>query len=169
MTRYELNSDDGDFTVDAVSAGDAYDVTVSGKAYGLKIRPGSSAGTLVAELSGRPLIVTSVRATQSSLELTIGGERFAYRRVAAATRTVAAAIAPTSASPKDVIAAPMPGKVISALVQEGAKVKAGDPLVILESMKMEVAVRADRDCEVAEVLAEEGAAVRRGQGLVRVR
>ena len=38
----------------------------------------------------------------------------------------------------------------------------------IESMKMEVAVRADRDGVVAEILAKEGAAVKRGQGLVRL-
>lgn len=44
----------------------------------------------------------------------------------------------------------MPGKVIGALIKRGEKVKAGDPLVIPESMKMEIAVRSDRDAEVVK-------------------
>jgi len=62
----------------------------------------------------------------------------------------------------------MPGKVIGTLVKNGENVKTGDPLVILESMKMEIAVRSDRDAEVQEILVEEGASVKRGQGLVRL-
>jgi biotin carboxyl carrier protein len=62
----------------------------------------------------------------------------------------------------------MPGKVIGALVKQGDSVRAGDPLVILESMKMQIAVRSDRDAEVSQILVEDGASVRRGQGLVRL-
>jgi biotin carboxyl carrier protein len=62
----------------------------------------------------------------------------------------------------------MPGKVIGALVKLGEKVKNGDPLIIIESMKMEIAIRADKDGEVLEILVMEGNPVKRGQGLVRL-
>jgi biotin carboxyl carrier protein len=35
-------------------------------------------------------------------------------------------------------------------------------------MKMEIAVRSDRDAEVREILADEGSSVKRGQGLLRL-
>ncbi len=41
---------------------------------------------------------------------------------------------------KGSLSAPMPGKIVKIFVQEGAKVKAGDPLLILEAMKMEVSL-----------------------------
>jgi 3-methylcrotonyl-CoA carboxylase alpha subunit len=40
------------------------------------------------------------------------------------------------------LAAPMPGKVIALLVQPGAKVEKGAPLLILEAMKMEHTISA---------------------------
>ncbi|HEU5440880.1 MAG TPA: biotin carboxylase N-terminal domain-containing protein [Ktedonobacterales bacterium] len=43
------------------------------------------------------------------------------------------------------ILAPMPGQVVAVLVAEGQPVRAGDPLVILEAMKMEHTLRAPRD------------------------
>jgi pyruvate carboxylase len=51
------------------------------------------------------------------------------------------------------IGAPMPGTVATVSVATGQKVSRGDLLVTLEAMKMETAVRADSDGEVAEVLA----------------
>jgi biotin carboxyl carrier protein len=58
--------------------------------------------------------------------------------------------------------------LIGALVRRGETVKAGDPLIIFESMKMKIAVRSDRDSEIAEILVEDGDPVKRGQGLVRL-
>lgn len=37
----------------------------------------------------------------------------------------------------EIIAAPMPGKIIDILIEEGAEVKPGEPLLILEAMKMQ--------------------------------
>ena len=47
--------------------------------------------------------------------------------------------------------APMPGKVLALRVEAGQKVRKGDPLVILEAMKMEHEVVAPHDGEVREV------------------
>jgi pyruvate carboxylase len=51
------------------------------------------------------------------------------------------------------LGAPMPGIVATVSASVGQKVARGDLLVTLEAMKMETAVRADADGEVAEVLA----------------
>ena len=66
------------------------------------------------------------------------------------------------------ILSPMPGKVVGSLVKKGDRVELGDPLVILESMKMEIAVRSDRQGVVREILVADGDSVKRGQGLVRL-
>ncbi len=49
------------------------------------------------------------------------------------------------------IVSPMPGKVIALHVQEGARVKRGDMLLVVEAMKMENALTAPRDGVVQEV------------------
>ncbi|WP_182084364.1 acetyl/propionyl/methylcrotonyl-CoA carboxylase subunit alpha [Aureimonas sp. ME7] len=66
----------------------------------------------------------------------------------------------------DVIAAPMPGVVTGLLVAVGDAVAAGDPMVVLEAMKMEHTLRAPRDGVVAEVLVEVGRQVEDGDVLV---
>ena len=57
------------------------------------------------------------------------------------------------------VGAPMPGSVVTVAVTVGQKVARGDVVVTLEAMKMETAVRAEQDGQVAEVLARPGLAV----------
>jgi len=54
------------------------------------------------------------------------------------------------------IGAPMPGVVSTVAVASGQRVKAGDVLLSIEAMKMETALHAERDGEVAEVLVRTG-------------
>jgi pyruvate carboxylase len=57
------------------------------------------------------------------------------------------------------VGAPMPGTVTTVSALPGARVARGDQLLTLEAMKMETAVRADSDGEIAEVLVKAGDAV----------
>jgi len=51
---------------------------------------------------------------------------------------------------------PMPGLLISVVVQEGQDVRAGEELAIIEAMKMENVLRAERDGTVAKIRAQAG-------------
>jgi len=57
----------------------------------------------------------------------------------------------SGASADDVILAPMPGTVIQAQVAPGQEVSRGDTLVVIESMKLETAIKAPRDGIVEKV------------------
>jgi pyruvate carboxylase len=57
------------------------------------------------------------------------------------------------------VGAPMPGVIATVKAMAGAKVVRGEVLLTLEAMKMETAVRAESDGEVAEVLARPGQSV----------
>jgi len=50
----------------------------------------------------------------------------------------------------------MPGLVKAVLVAEGAKVQAGDNLAVVEAMKMENILKAERDGEVKKINAKAG-------------
>lgn len=73
----------------------------------------------------------------------------------------------TGALPGDV-SAPMPGRVMQVLARNGQRVGAGEPLVILESMKMELIIDAPGDAVVKRVAVEEGDLVDRGMRLVEL-
>ena len=64
------------------------------------------------------------------------------------------------------IVAPMPGKVVRILVKAGDAVRARQPVVVVEAMKMENELRADRDGTVAEIHIREGMSVDTGALLV---
>jgi propionyl-CoA carboxylase alpha chain len=51
---------------------------------------------------------------------------------------------------------PMPGLLVSVAVKEGQVVKAGEELAVVEAMKMENVLRAERDGEVLKIAAESG-------------
>jgi biotin carboxyl carrier protein len=65
------------------------------------------------------------------------------------------------------LTAPMPGKVTQVLVAVGAEVKAGQPLVVIEAMKMENELRAPADGVIAAVLVVPGATVESGATLIK--
>ncbi len=51
---------------------------------------------------------------------------------------------------------PMPGKILKVLVEVGSLVKKGDPLVIMEAMKMEHTLKASKDGKVISIKHKEG-------------
>ncbi|MHB1843589.1 MAG: biotin/lipoyl-containing protein [Deltaproteobacteria bacterium] len=64
-----------------------------------------------------------------------------------------------------ILAAPMPGKVVRVLVKAGDLVKEGQGLVVVEAMKMENELRAVRAGTVRELLVAEGVTVEGGAKL----
>lgn len=62
--------------------------------------------------------------------------------------------------------APMPGLVMQIKVEPGQKVKAGDPVVVIEAMKMENILKAKGEATVKAVHVEQGQSVEKGDKLV---
>ena len=93
--------------------------------------------------------------------------------VRAAAPKAAPKAAPAAAAPKAAagaagsveVTASVPGKVFKIEANTGATVKAGDPIVILEAMKMEIPVVAPQDGTVASIDVAVGAAVENGDVL----
>ena len=88
-----------------------------------------------------------------------------------------AMITPSTATPSPRIAAaapstgysvkcPLPGTVLSVKVAAGDTIAAGQTLVVLEAMKMENNIDADRGGVVKQVLVQQGATVMEGDVLI---
>jgi biotin carboxyl carrier protein len=75
---------------------------------------------------------------------------------------------PQAAGDDHGLAAPMPATVRAVLVEAGQAVRAGDTLLMLEAMKMELPIRAPRDGTVASVACREGQLVQPGVPLVEL-
>ncbi len=94
----------------------------------------------------------------------LNGVRLAWQGVSADARVMLPRIAeldrlmPVREAPdtSKMLLCPMPGLVVSVAVAEGQEVKAGETLAIVEAMKMENVLRAERDGMVAKINAAPG-------------
>jgi len=78
----------------------------------------------------------------------------------------AAAPAPVAApAGGETVSAPMPGTILSVNVQNGATVKKGDVLMVLEAMKMENEIMSPCDGTIASVNVQKGSSVETGSVL----
>ena len=75
---------------------------------------------------------------------------------------------PKPASGLSKVVAPLPGSIFKLLVKEGDAVKKGQPILILEAMKMENNILAEKEGVVNKVLVSEGASVLQGDILVEI-
>jgi biotin carboxyl carrier protein len=73
----------------------------------------------------------------------------------------------SNAAKTEEIKAPMPGLVIDIKVAEGDMVKAGDPLLVLEAMKMENSIKSPCDGQVKSILSKKGDIVEKNKVLIK--
>ena len=78
----------------------------------------------------------------------------------------AAAAAPAVTAAGEPVNSPMPGTILRVEVAQGAAVKEGQLLVVLEAMKMENEILAPRDGTVAQVVVQKGSHVETGSPLI---
>ncbi|MFL5110625.1 MAG: acetyl-CoA carboxylase biotin carboxylase subunit [Microvirga sp.] len=122
-------------------------------------RPGEPVwtGTFGAGEAGNVPIAVQVRPILNGVLLSHAGAS-AEARVYTRREAELAALMPekTAAGAGKQLLCPMPGLVKAILVKAGQEVKSGEPLAIVEAMKMENVLRAERDVSVAKVMAKEG-------------
>ncbi|HEY8209934.1 MAG TPA: DUF2118 domain-containing protein [Myxococcaceae bacterium] len=69
---------------------------------------------------------------------------------------------------RQVVCAPMPGKLVKVLVKVGEEVKEGQGLAVVEAMKMENELKSPKNGKVVELLVPEGSAVENNARLIVV-
>jgi propionyl-CoA carboxylase alpha subunit len=107
-------------------------------------------------LAGKPVAV-QVRPILNGAMLTYQGVE-AQTRVFTERETELMAQMPEKVKPdmSKFLLCPMPGLVVSLAVSEGQDVAAGDALCVVEAMKMENVLKAERDGKVSKILAKPG-------------
>ncbi len=116
------------------------------------------AGDLVADLDGVRVHASVVR---SGRALTVFAFGLSHRLELKEFETVADEDAGGR------LTAPMPGSVVDILVSAGQRVDKGQPLMIIEAMKMEHTIAAPADGVVAQVLFGRGDQVKEGEQLIQ--
>jgi propionyl-CoA carboxylase alpha chain len=115
---------------------------------------------LQVKLDGRPATVQIERLPAQAFRLVHGG--VIRRAQVLSPRAAELLLKMPVKQPADtsrLVLSPMPGLLTTVLVSEGQEVKAGEPLVTVEAMKMENVLRAERDGRIAKLRAEAGASL----------
>ena len=130
-----------------------YKVTLNGKIYEVEVEKGEA--VIQAEYEAALPSATPVSAPAPT------------SAPSAAPAAPASAPAPASAGATTVVA-PMPGNINAVKVTSGQQVKKGDVLVVLEAMKMENDIFAEKDGKIGQVFVQKGATVQTGSPLVEL-
>jgi biotin carboxyl carrier protein len=62
----------------------------------------------------------------------------------------------------------MPGTVVALKVSKGQQIKKGDPIMVIEAMKMENEISSDNSGTVVEIYVTKGAQVKTGDPLILI-
>lgn len=128
-----------------------YKVTLNGKIYEVEVEKGEA----VIQSEYDAALPQAAPATAAPVQS------------AAAPAPQSAPAAPASAGANTVVA-PMPGNINAVKVTAGQQVKKGDVLIILEAMKMENEIYAEKDGKIGQVFVQKGATVETGTPLVEL-
>ena len=136
-------------------------LSINGKERQLKIISFSS-DQLEFILENKFYTIRLIEAVSSHIKLVINGQQVMVKKHSKLTEILEKSLALIDkGSGENRLSSQIPGRVVSVLVKVGAEVKKGDSVVILESMKMQVAVKAHKDGLIKEIRAKEGSTVAR--------
>ncbi len=129
-------------------------------------KPAAKGGvqTYTANVNGTNVVV-ELNAAGDTYTAKVNGKSFDVKLSEGAA---AAAAAPAAGGAASTMTSPLPGTVTKILVKAGDAVKAGDTVMILEAMKMETPVAADKDGVIASIDVTVGAVVAEGDALITI-
>ncbi|MFQ5678617.1 MAG: biotin/lipoyl-containing protein [Gemmatimonadota bacterium] len=141
-------------------------VRVDGQALHAELARIAGGPELHLKLGSRGFSLSAVR-TEDGWDVEVYGRRIRTSVEDERARAIRelAGLALAEAGPRE-LRAPMPGLVLKVFVEPGHRVEAGDPLVVVEAMKMENELRAEAGGTVASVPVEEGGTVSQNDLLV---
>jgi biotin carboxyl carrier protein len=169
--KYRYQSGDAVYEVQLERHGDGYRVTVNGETYDLEVldaEPGALSLRFGQEGSRIQPQVVYWGAEGDVKWLSSGGCTYRLDRPKERTSPGRRRGAAAGGLAEDTLRAPMPAQVRAVQVAEGDLVEAGQTLLLLEAMKMEIKLASPRTGRVARVLARQGDTVERDQVLVEL-
>ena len=169
MSEIRLRSGSVATTIELSADGDGFTAALDGASHRVSdvraTQSGTACGATVEELDlvldGRPVRAIVAR-LRDRIHVAVDGHTVVFERVDDAAGGGA------RGAGSGMVTAPMPGKIVKVLVAAGDAVTAGQPLVVVEAMKMETTLTAEIDGTVATLAATPGAMVDAGAVLVQI-
>ena len=164
--KYYVTLNGDEIAVDIHEEGGRLSGTVAGKTYPVDCSV-IEAGSKYSVLIGRESLNVTVNPGTSRLDLIVGGHLY-RTRVHDERERGALELEKDNKGGGGVVKSVMPGIVLKVFVAEGDKVESGEPLLILEAMKMENEIQADFAGTVKKIFVEEGQSVEGGDPLFEI-
>ncbi len=167
MSRYLVKIDDNEYDIDLAYRADGYSVTVDGATVRVTShRLGETRSVLLVEDRSFEVDVRSNGLADSRTVFMLGVEipvEIEEYQLAQLRKTAGMKSGP---SLKKKLTAPMPGLILEVKVAPGDKVSKGQPLIVIEAMKMENVIKAPADAVVKSVDVSKGASVEKGDQML---
>ena len=162
--KWWVSRDGRRIDVAARRLGERFEVEVDGRLHAVElVRVSPGLASLLA-VDGRSFVVVWQRPAPGRYRVALGEREFEVQLRHPLEREVAQGAA-AGAGPQEV-RAPIPGKVVSVAVAAGARVIVGQPLLVLEAMKMENQLCAEGEGTIEQVNVGPGDTVESGQVLI---
>lgn len=134
-----------------------FKVTVNGEVFDVEIETANSSTSeqkATKKIENKPAPIPEAATTASTKEPVMAEPRKEPKKESVVTNG------------SKVVAAPLPGKILSVKVKKGSSVKKGDLLLILEAMKMENEIYSSQDGTITDILVSAGDYVSTGDKLI---
>ena len=143
--KFKIHGNEYEVSINSVEDNIA-DVTVNGTQYEV-------------EIEGKASKVSKITKPTPSTD---------YKPAATTAEVISTAKAAAKKSAGTAVKSPLPGVIVDLKVREGDQVKAGQHLLVLEAMKMENNIDADRDGIIVELKVNKGDSVLEGDTLLTI-
>ena len=144
--------------------GNKVEITVDGKLYDIDVVM-SESGFCSILYGGRSYNAESVRHSEGKYTITTNFRYFDIE-LSHPQKKYLRGRQQTMEEVQETITSPMPGKIVKIMVSEEMEVKQGDPLIVVEAMKMQSTYTAAQNAIVEKIHVEEGDSVIRDQLLI---
>ncbi|MEF3274921.1 MAG: acetyl-CoA carboxylase biotin carboxyl carrier protein subunit [Chloroflexus sp.] len=151
MRRYHLTINGQTYTVDiAELSNDRFVVQLNGREFEVQLSEGGEVGEIVPRTA--PVVAPALPASAP----------------ASPPPPAVTSLPPATTVGDNLIRAPMPGTILQIVAQPGTRVKRGQPIIVLEAMKMNNSIGAPRDGVVTAILVKTGQSVGYGEPLAQL-
>lgn len=135
--------------------------TINGKKHSIRII-GLKHGILEFILDNSYRTAKILEFGSSYIKMLMNGEQIVLKKHSKLTEILEKSMAlGGSSSGENKLFSQIPGRVVSVMVKSGDKLNKGDSVIVLESMKMQVAVKAHKDGQIKEIRVKIGDTVAR--------
>ncbi len=116
------------------------------------------ASTYTATVDGKPVVV-EIDPGSGAYTAKINGKNFKVSVAEGAAASSASTAAPAAGGASEPLKSPLPGTVMKIMIQPGAEIAAGETVMMMEAMKMETEIKAEKAGVVREINVAVGAVV----------